>query len=262
MVLALVGCDRVFGLGDIAASAAPDAPPPEVASCPEPGAGPPVFGTSIEELVPRACYYFTYSQTTGLGYATCGNEMVEGPLGGPLEVSAIAPNLPGAYLDRPGVAPEGTRMLVRQLSTPTQRISWYARTGATWTWLSDLMEDTALTTPGVPSAGPDRRALIATTTGYHEFVESNDTWTELRVSPWATMGVTGGAQLHLSPDGLRLTFILSSMVMYAERPDLAAEFGTASQVASVGSTPSAFITEDCARVYYSVGDALVFRRQI
>jgi len=258
-VLLVAACDQVFGLEDRDRR---DAAGSTAATCPELGAGPPVFGTTIEELQPRACFYFTLSKTTGLAYATCGNNIEEGPIGGPLQPSAIAPSLPGATLDRPAVAPEGQHLMVRQLASPVQRVSWYARDGMTWTWRSDLFDDTGFTTPGVPSAAPDRRAIVASLDGYREFVEDGDAWTELRSSPWTTLGVGAGAQPHLSPDGLRLTFVVGSVVMYADRPDRGAEFGIATPISTVGSTPSAFITEDCARAYYSTGGSVVFRRQL
>ncbi len=49
-------------------------------TCPDLGAGPPVFGSTIEELVPRECFYFTFSTVTGQGYATCEGGIEEGPL--------------------------------------------------------------------------------------------------------------------------------------------------------------------------------------
>lgn len=258
-LLLVAACDRVFGLEDRDPL---DAAGSEKATCPELGAGPPVFGSTIEELQPRSCFYFTLSQTTGLAYATCGNSIEEGPVDGPLQPSAIAPSLPGATLDRPGVAPEGDHLMIRQLGSSVQRMSWYARAGTTWIWQSDLIDGTGLTTPGVPSAAPDRRAIVASLDGYREFVEARDAWTELRFSPWTTLGVGGGAQPHLSPDGLRLTFVVGTVVMYADRPDRGSEFGIATPITTVGSTPSAFITEDCARAYYSTGGSIVFRRQL
>lgn len=252
-------CDQVFGLEERARS---DGAISENATCPELGAGPPVFGTTIEELQPRSCFYFTLSKTTGLAYATCGSNIEEGPVAGPLQPITIAPSLTGATLDRPAIAPEGRHLMIRQVVAAVQRMSWYERDGMKWTWRSDLIDGTGFTTPGVPSAGPDRRAIIAGTDGYREFVEDADTWTELRFSPWTTLGVGGGAQPHLSPDGLRLTFVVGSVVMYADRPDRGSEFGIAVTITTVGSTPSAFLTEDCARAYYSTGGAIVFRRQL
>lgn len=229
--------------------------------CPVLGAGPPMYGTSIEELHARTCFYFTLSKTTGRALASCGSNIEESAAGGPLQPITIAPSLTGAFLDRPAIAPEGERLLVRQLVATVQRVSWYARDGMSWTWRSDLIDGAGLTTPGVPSAAPDRRAIVAATDGYREFVESGDTWTQHRFSPWTTLGVGGGAQPHLSPDGLRLTFMVSEDVMYAERPDRNSEFGVARPLTTVGHTPSAFITEDCARAYYSTNGAIVFRRQ-
>ncbi len=258
-LLLVAGCDQVLGLEKRAPT---DAAGSETPTCPELGAGPPVYGTTIEELQPRSCFYFTLSTTTGLAYATCGSTIEEGPVEGPLQPITIAPSLSGASLDRPAVSPEGQHLMIRQVVAAVQRMSWYERDGTGWTWRSDLFDGTGFTTPGVPSAAPDRRAIVAAMDGYREFVENGDAWAEHRFSPWTTLGVRAGAQPHLSPDGLRLTFVVGSDVMYADRPDRGSEFGIALPITTVGSTPSAFLTEDCARAYYSTGGAIVFRRQL
>ena len=75
--------------------------------------------------------------------------------------------------------------------------------------------------------------------------------------------VTVTGMPNLSPDGLRLVLgstTQQSKVMYSDRPSVDMRFRQAVPLMDIPDVPDPFLTEDCARVYFS-GIGSVFYAQ-
>jgi hypothetical protein len=231
--------------------------------CPPASTGAPEFSSVVHDIMLRDCYYYAISEGAELATAACIVDSVarvrEGPIGGPLHDVSIAPTIAGSTMDRAALSPEGDHLVIRQYGAGPQRISWYARGPSGWVWESDIGETSDLSTGGAPSAGPDRRALHATSGGLRELHQAGGAWTELSITSWGTLGVAQGAQPHLSPDGLRLLFVAGDRVMYTDRLTIDSTFGPALEIETVGRTSNAFLVSDCARIFYGASGSIFFR---
>jgi len=262
IVVWLTSCNWVFDL-EQTTSVGEAGEAPLNPRCPPASSGPPVFSSVSHDLMARDCYYYALSEDAELAVATCVVDSTlrlrEGSIGGELHDVAIAPTIAGYSMDRPALSPEGDHLVIRQFGSGAQRVSWYARGPSGWVWESDIDAASGFSTGGAPSAGPDRRVLHATGGGLRELHQVGAAWTERSVTSWSTLGVTQGAQPHLSPDGLRLVFVDGDKVMYADRLTLASTFGPAVEIDSVGKTTSVFLPSDCARIFYVTGGSIFFR---
>ncbi len=254
-VLAIAGCNRVFGLVPT------QLPPPDAPfACPAPG-GVPTFSSILHQSVLQFCDYLTVSEDTQMAMAECfeprsfiGFGAKDGELV-PVPEAQIS-----SQLRYPRLAPEGDRAFVYQGTPPAIEI--FALANGTWTAAGAI----ALPSSAVFSdpTRPPRHLLyvlgVGSTQVIHEIVETAGAWNEIDRYAISTLGMDDISSISLSPDGLRLvlygtrTGVLDYQVLYADRPSMDARFGTATPIDRAPPVYDAFLSGDCSRLYFSSND--------
>jgi hypothetical protein len=271
LVMALSACNSAFGLEQ---THLVDGPPPDApARCTPLGA--PLFSPLVTQAVLANCR--DYTLTNGRAMATCFDLVTpayrpttgEGPIDGPLETATIAPTGVDNLLLSPRLSPEGELFVIEatRFSVPL-KASVYTRDAAGWQWARDL--PFALTTYrdqiGTPSRAPSRRMMITTEGAVLEAVEDDSgIWTTTPYTA-AELGVREvKSAVNLSADGLRAVFSAATdagedRVFYTSRLDPTTRFAGATAL-DVPYVTDAFLTEDCARLYFSGVGSVFYTQQ-
>jgi hypothetical protein len=265
--LLIVGCNQIL---DLSPTKLGMKPPP---ACPSIGT-PPHFDGLVRQALRQDCAGYTESTATGRALATCRADVAatpspaEGPIGGLLVPIALATGDPAdSIVWGPVLAPEGDEALVVVSNTPGQlKVGTFARSGATWTWLGYGTEGaTTLANISPPSRRPNRHVLYDANTALHEAAQdAGGTWQEV-AAPRSDF-VVGAARPYLSPDGLRLLAQVQRPtggfdLAYADRPAIDSAFSAPTLLAEVPPEPDMFMTEDCARIYFSGLDNVLYEQQ-
>jgi hypothetical protein len=272
----LGGCDQLFQIHEVGSSSTdPDGGNGDSlvnAECPAIGAGPPVFRMGLREIVPRECYRYTTTEDASLASAMCNETasftLEQGPVGGMLVPVTITSMPSNETVVAAWLAPEGDVLVTRQYqmgtASVTHRIATYKKSGAGWTFDTEIFADPNFATAGVPSRGPNRRVFVTQVVGasYREFEQQGDTWTLIEMGLWSEFGLpTGGiaSSAQLSTDGLRLVFVNGFDVYYTDRTSLDAPWSMPIRIEGIGNGQDAFLTADCARIYFSANNSVFFR---
>lgn len=253
----LVGCNEVYGLAKTEPIDAAffDAPPP---TCPATGT-PPTFGQDFHQVVLQPCTDFTFA-SNGRALARCEGVISEGTLGEGLVPAAGLEQTTDLIYDHPRLHPDGELAVMRVTDRTMSRTFFgvFARTEAGWVKREELgvaytmLGSSALTRDGhivVVAAGGGLRELAR---------DGNGVWSEVLVHSFTELGVTSlGDQVNLSSDGLRLLVVGTPaganqiMLLYADRASETDPFSAVVPLPSLDYLPNGFLTEDCARLYFS-----------
>jgi hypothetical protein len=275
-LVAVCGCNWAYGLDETHLPA--DAPPDAPFRCPSSVGTPPTFSTLVTQAVLQECFGYSVSVPRDLAVAVCDQNrlfkfVAEGNIDKPLERSELAPPPIDPHFTR--LVPEGTELYVHEANNV---ISRYRRTDKMWTRAGPLVFPGIVLTGGdrlgAPSRGPQRHVMLRRMDGaLHEFIESaNDgSWTLAHTYTANNFGVSvidGAADL--SPDGTKVTFpgsifITSEIqvgVFYADRAMPSAMFGKAIRLAGTPAISDPFLTQDCARIYFSGLSSIFYSQQL
>ena len=272
LALALTGCNELLGLHETVPGANSG---PEKHGCPAIGMGPPVFSSVITDLpLDQSCHHYTASEPAKLGAAECTSGPLlmtfEGPIDAAVTQSTFTPMTPNVSYGFPALAPEGDHLIVRQYAgTTTNRFSWFVRDGSGWVWVSDILANPpSYTEVGTPSAGPDRRVLVAGDAGLAEYAEAPDgTWALHGMWSWTAFGIaTRAYTVSLTADGLRAVFWMSSpknVTYYMDRPTRDDAFSMPVEVPTAPSSSAGlFMLPDCSRLYFNSAAGVSYRYQV
>ncbi len=284
LCLLVCGCDRVFGLqlpheGDASLQFF-DAPADAPFACPPIGSTP-QFAVLAHPVISQDCVEYTSSLSAAFGTAYCngsggGGSIDEAPVD---KTMTVIPNLVATasttYL-HPRLAPEGDQLFTQRYDASGLAVAIFGRAGAGWTQASVVNHiGTASVTGafrfGTPTRGPARRMLV-TDPGVgpliYELAFDAGAWkVDLTHDPVSELGVPGVLlPPALSPDGLRILFsVLTNSeihTMYSDRATIHDPFRTAVRLVGVPNLSDGFLTEDCARVYFSsVGSVFYVQQQ-
>ncbi|MGE5181213.1 MAG: hypothetical protein ACM31C_04090 [Acidobacteriota bacterium] len=254
----LAGCNAVFGLQRT------ELPPPDAAAVCPPIGQTPVFSTTLRQAVVQSCTGYNISPDRGIAIASCPTYTAGfnstpagiGPIDGELARLVLQPT--GAYtrIVDYRISPEGDEIFVQQdTDTPggPSVFSVYARNADdTWSWEQDLPIP-AVGALSTPSRGPARHLIVSQAADgmVHEYVRDGASWNEV-LPPYSASDLgLNAAELTMSPDGLRAVFETSGSIWYTDRPDLSSRFRHGSVLAGIPQVPDPFMTDDCARLYFS-----------
>lgn len=268
-LVVLCACNPLFGL-DRTTQAPPidaqyfDAGLDAPFTCWAPHADPPMFSTSLHEVIqPTQCSEYTVAG--GWATALCFDpethmtEISEGAIDAPLtSVAALAPTA-GTSFDTPRQAPEGSLVFLRRTMAAARSIVAYRREAGVWTSAFTVVPPLGTFERfGTPSAGPKRRMMIVGGTALMREVEIDNagTMTDVRVYDGTNFPFNGLPQPpNLSADGLRMIVyggIDNAYAMYVldrERLDQAFQH----RPLVMPTVYDAFLTSDCGRIYFSDG---------
>lgn len=269
-LLALAGCDAVFGIEHTTALPRADAQkfdgiPDAPFACPPTGTAP-KFSVFFRQVVPQGdCDHYTTGG--GIAFATCGGSSDTSPFTvqqSAVDSSTMNPVTPSA-LDYAMLSPDGTELWYAHADALGNGvISVYVPDGANaWKASYDAFVVTGnsfITATTPMSVGSPRHALVSISGTIHELAEvSPQMWSDVAMYQLVpTPGIVDSPP-QLSPDGLRVVFHGSNVgspaevgVFYADRASLSAPFNAAVLLEGppVGAaTP--FMTGDCSRLYFS-----------
>jgi len=271
LLMALSACNSALGLEQ---THLVDAPPPDAPARCTP-AGAPLFSPLVTQVVLADCRDYTLAN--GRAVATCFDLVSpayrpttgEGPIDGPLEPAKIEPTGVDNLLLSPRLSPEGDLFVIEatRLSVPL-KASVYTRDDAGWRWARDLPFVLTMYRDqiGAPSRAPGRRLMITTQGAVVEAVEAdNGAWTTIPYTA-AELGVREvKSAVNLSADGLRAVFSAATeageeRVFYASRLDPTTKFAGATAL-DVPYVTDAFLTEDCARLYFNGVGSIFYAQQ-
>lgn len=254
-LLLLVGCNQVYGLDATRASDAAyfDAPFDAPYACPPIGT-PPRFSRSFEQVVAQNCNNYTVS-IAGRAFARCAldddQRIAEGPIGARL---AIAPGIDGNVANEvPRIGPDGRRAVIRQ----DQTYYLFERGDAGWERKAPIEIPPPARIGAVSPPTRVGRILLVTSGEVRELADDgNGTFTHLRTQTFGELGLSGVTEnVNLTADGLRLVFngILGNgtQLLYTDRPNLDTGFARPVAMPEVDFLSNGFMTEDCARLYFS-----------
>ncbi len=251
-LVAIAGCNRVFGLAQTQLPPA-DAP----FSCPATG-GVPQFSPILHQSVLQFCDYLTVSEDTQMAMAECFSPrsfIGYGPKDG--ELVPVPDAQISSQLRYPRLAPEGDRAFIYQASPPA--IAMFALANDTWSAAGTIALPAAAVFSD-PTRPPRHLVYVigmGTVQVVHELVESAGTWSEVDHYGIGVLGMDDVDTVSLSPDGLRLVMygtrigVLDYQVVYADRASLDARFGIATPIDRAPPVYDAFLSADCARLYFS-----------
>lgn len=272
---ALCGCNQVYGLDKT--ESAPvidaqyfDAPADAPFTCPAIGMTP-GYSRVLHQII-QNCKEPSVS-TTGRAVADCSEpvyQIAEGPVGEPLvPVAGLEDTTSSSEtikIHHARYAPEGDELMVRivrQAATNTGRIVVFARSGAGFVESHDVtlswqMLD-SLVTFGTPSRGPRRRMFVYDVTNAYQEIEFDSTGVATLVDTYtaANLGVASITSFapNMTPDGLRAVFggVVGgeSADLYIDRANLGQRFSTGRVLPNLPFTSTPFMTDDCARIYFS-----------
>jgi len=279
LVLVLgAGCNQVLGLSSTQVidagfyDAQIDAP----FACPPTGTGmPPRFSRLLHQVVVQPVFEYTTSSATMRAVAQSPSGVVEGPID---DVMTPATGLGGspaclacAQLVFPRLTPEGDGVYGVLSSMFGAHLALYRRAANEW------MEVQAFGTPlgsflSSVTRGPTRHLMIYDGVAFHEYaVDDGGGSTEvLPAYQPGDLGLFNLGNPMFTADGLRMVFpgtvvrdgTTTTEMYYADRPDLAARFTTATALVDVPVVDSAYLTEDCSRIYISGLGSLFYAQRL
>ncbi len=265
----LAGCTQVFGLAPteqqpVTDAAFFDAPADAPFACPPIGETP-QFSRVLNQTVQSCSEYST--TTNGRGAAVCTepvNQIAEGPFDGLLTPVAGLEQTAELHLDFVRYAPEGDELFVRSWnqSTVIGRIRAFRRVDDSFVAAYDVVLPGQTTDSfvrfGTPSRGPRRRMMVRNRTDVYQEIELDATGASELIGNYvaADLGLTSitPSPPNLTPDGLRMVFSggvsKAQGVQYSDRASLADRFRPVTGL-DIPTSPTPFLTADCARVYFS-----------
>jgi hypothetical protein len=258
LVLALAGCNAFYGLDPVKIV---DAQVFDAAtSCP-PSGGSLVYSRVLEQLT-YDCTSYTASNDRAI--ALCREpsayQVHGGPPEGPFAPIAELPRSDGLtlILHRVQLSPDGTHLFLSLRDGNATELRSYHLVNNTWIRDADVAAAPVVTTNA--SRAPDRRMLGFSfgDLAMAEFSDASGTWQEIAKHPVATFGLVTVSPVWLSGDALRLVFFGSTdttfpaimSLRYAVRSSTADTFQT-SQTIALPMVGDVFVTDDCARIYFS-----------
>lgn len=225
------------------------------------------FRGLLQQVSSEDCSQYSESRDTGVSALLCSvgvtvsmNAILVGPIGGPYD---LVPELTRNYLSA-WVLPEGDGMIVLYSFDGVFEYQLLRPNSGTW------VKEAALTLPtgdpiGRPSRGPEHRIM---TTGFVEYALVGSEVTLVRTHTTPTLTLVYSA--NLSADGLRLFVtgltgqVGAAPALYVlERATLDDEFGPRSgePLADLDTTSSAFVTDNCDKMYVSQFGSMFYTRQ-
>ena len=270
----LCGCNQVFGLNPT--EALPpldaqyfDAPADAPFACPPIGTVP--HFSRVLHQVQQDCFYYT--SANGWAVAYCdepAHQIAQGPLDGPFVPIAGMEQGGSQQYTEPHLVPEGDLLVVNARNTQSLvgNIAVFRRgTADAWTPAYTVTLDVPIdrdATFGAPSSGPIRRMFFQNGDGVYRELSMDETFTGTPLATYspAELGVTFATKMpDLSPDGLRIIYAgyvgSRETIFYGDRPSLA-DRCTVTALTEVPSGRYPFMTEDCARIYFSAASSVLW----
>jgi hypothetical protein len=277
-------CNQVLG---VTGTHLPDASPPDAPfGCPPIGITP-KFAPGLHQVVAGQCSGAYMTTTGGRAVAECYFPgMPLSPIGEGSADQLLSPaaGIMNTVLDigGPRLTPEGDEMLVvaqRQTQVPPVAAPFLEmyRRGSDGTWTLEyafgipfsIGDAVGTFTAGGPIG---RRLVIAAMidSSLHEYVYDGTTWSAGWVQPMTDLGVASIVGISLTSDGRRMVFSTvptpgaTPLVYYSDRMDVGIAFRNADLLPGVPAITDPFLTDDCARVYYTAYDieAVFYSQQL
>lgn len=260
-----IGCNQVLGIRHTRPL---DGPPIDAPfACPQLGTMAPRFAPGVHGIPAGECAYYTTNGTRAVAVCGGAQPIYEGPIDAQLAPAVgVAGPATSQAVDHPHLTSEGDELLVQLSTDTTAKISFYRRQ-SDGTWAHDY--DPAITLAAgdmlgsLTGSAASRRIVIQLVDGsYHEYVSDGGTgWTAGPVHSLAELGVETAGIPALTSDALRLVFsgrpigAPVSVLLYSDRNSATEPFHTAVPLQGVpGQVPDPFLTDDCARLYFSASD--------
>jgi hypothetical protein len=254
-----------------------DAPIDAPFTCPPPG-GSLEFSRLLHQI-PQTCNTFELTAAMDIATAYCSDQMPSqissGPVDGPLKPNASLVSIGSNVLDNPHLAPEGDQLFVRNWdrNTVVGFVRVYDRTGDSFTLAHDVtMAGTtwdSFVKFGRPSAGPIRRMFLqnpSSSSLTEVSIDGSGVATAMHTYSYDELGTTYVFTMpSLSSDGLRIVFEASlgsiNGIVYSDRASIDDVFRAGTLVPDIPPTVDPFLTEDCARLYFSaIGNVFWVKR--
>lgn len=266
MVLAVCGCNQVFGIHGAGLADAPyfDAPADAPFSCP-PLDAELQFSPVVHQLLTQNCSNFTVSSSGDVAAATCVDDsIIVGPLAGPLVPVTLLP--PTIFVRRmPRVSPEGDELWIHEADGTVlpPLINVYKQTGEhEWTQTRTVMRLTAADDAFTPPSRWDggHRVffnLSSQTRTLDEYSDDGMSVTLIRSLRPDELGVDYLLFPSVTADGLRLIASgglpssLATMTVYATRETIAQPLHHAIALSTAPVVLDPFLAADCGRLYTS-----------
>ena len=270
-MLALCGCNQIFGLPETherpAVDAAYfDAPLDAPYACPSTGTTP-TFLRPLHQVIQQHCTDYMISSSAQVAMALCTTSNYDvvaarGLIDGMLDpVSGFEDA--SFELQRLRLAPEGDEVIATYYSVAMTRYEFrtYRRQpDESWTRGPDVATEPSYFEFSAPSRRPDRRVLrTAADNHLHELAQdAAGAWSEVASFLPSDLGVSYPGAPRLSADGLRLLMVDSGAVVYTDRPSIDAPFRHAEPLAGVPMVLDPYLTDDCSRIYFSGLDSVFY----
>jgi hypothetical protein len=266
LVVALAGCNQLFGIKDTEQAPAPfyDGGIDAGRGCPPIGGTPDDYSPYVHQVFVADCEFYS-TIPTGRAiqscFATTGMEIHEGIAGAPLPPAQGAMISSVRSYDTPRLSPDGARMLVAYPSGAAHAVAMFVR----------QPDDTWVLGPA-PGFGTDVAALSTMAhvpTGDRVLVLGADVteweydgtgWSFVRTQFPQVFG-QGWVEGSMTSDGLHLLLADGTSVVYTDRPDPSSTFRQPVPLAGVPLTSDLFLTDDCSRIYMSGLGALYYVEQ-
>jgi hypothetical protein len=270
LLVALCGCNRILGLGDVLARDA--APPDGPFACPAIGITPP-FSTLIHQALDQNCPDYV-RVSSGLAIGTCTTDVgpipvviMQGTGDGLLEPVPELAGIPGEYYDHARPAPDGSSLVVLHYTSPASRVEEWVRTASGWSF-GQLIP---ISNAGGAHLGPlgsdgngGWRMLVRDTVGFEEWGRGpTGAWTPIATFDPTALGLADVDYGALAESGLRAVLIGTSQagiagVYYTDRGSVDGAFRIADRLDVVPITATPYLDATCARIYVSGLDAVFY----
>lgn len=241
-------------------------------TCPPIGTTP-KFSALVHQPIVQQCTDYTTSRAGGIGVATCYDGNTNGTAAGAIDgaltfiPSLVDPTDPHRH---PALAPEGDELfLTHQVATGYAIVAYHAA-GGDWTFAHTLAGPTYVTPPniGTPTTGVVRHMPVILDDGtLHEYtVTSTGAVTDLGAYTAQILGVQNiYSRPNMTPDGLRLAFTgydsIGMRMFYTDRASIDDRFRPAEEITGVPPTSDGYMTENCARIYFSAISSIFYVQQ-
>lgn len=262
VILALAGCNQLFGIKDTAPEPAAfyDGGIDAARGCPAHGAMPDGYSPFVHEVYVQDCQDYS-SVPVGRATSLCFDASVptihEGPAGQPLPPAGIVvPGMLSIYTPR--LSPDGQRLLAALSATVYE---FTRQPDGSWAQSSTFATAGPAAKLSTLAHAPTGDRVLVYGVGVTEWELQGTTWQQILVHvPYAPGDVPWRAA-SMTSDGLRLMVTKADQVYYADRSDTSQVFGTLVPTTGVPSLDDLFMTDDCARVYMSGFAALFYVEQ-
>jgi hypothetical protein len=270
LVIALAGCNQIYGLDQTRlVDARPIDPPPTCQPALE-------FTRRLQQVTYQECIQYVPATDVDYALAYCRDDsrgyIADGKIDGLLSEVAVDQRFAGSVPSQPRLAPEGDRAVIfHSITQGNNAYSVHHRDSTGWRFAYDLpivydFDDSV----GVPSRSPRAHILHAIPNAglVEEFVEdAPGVWRLLftyKSSELATQSLY--TQFNLTPDGLQVlyqgAFVEGYAIYHAWRGSLDEKFGPGVAVEGIARTvQDAFMTENCARIYFSGLSSIFYAEQ-